>query len=72
MYAGNGGFVTNNGVFIGRQSGEISAEGLDQDNNRLVYIEGFLLPINWEMEVDLGQRNTISVGGGYKGGCTSG
>lgn len=58
--------LTNDGTFIGRQSGEIVAEGLDQDNNRLVAIEGFVLPEKWEMEVDLGERTTISVGEGKR------
>lgn len=58
--------LTHNGTFIARQSGEIVAEGLDQDNNRLVSIEGFVLPKNWEMEVDLAQRTIISVGEGKR------
>ncbi len=54
--------LTNKGTLIGRQSGEIVAEGLDQDNNPIVSIEGVVLPKDWSMKVNLAQTTALSVG----------
>ena len=53
---------THEGALIGRHPGEIFAEAVGQDNNRLFTVKGFILPRDWEMEVDFPPRSTISVG----------
>ena len=54
--------ISSKGELIGHQAGDFVADGFGVDNSHLVHVEGFVLPENWKMEVNLDQRTTVEIG----------